>query len=221
MNLHAGAREAVLALYPSLKNVLAGASAQDPQLLPITVPAGTTLFREDEACKGFPLVLEGEVRVSRSSGDGRSVELYRVVPGELCLSSSACLFRTQSMSAQGVAVRTTTLLLVPVARFNEWLADASFRDFVLGLFAQRMADLTALVDAITFQKLDRRLAAALLGHGNELLTTHQDLADALGTVREMVSRLLHRFEREGWIRLSRERIGILDGAALRRCAGGL
>ena len=220
MNPQPQAAGAVLALYPALKNVLP-VGGQDADVRLLTVPAGTMLFREDEDCKGFPLVVEGEVKVSRSSGDGRSVELYRVVPGEVCLASSACLFGTQPMSALGVAVRQTTLLLVPAGRFNAWLADAEFRDFVLGLFAQRMADLAALVDAITFQKLDRRLAAALLGHGNELATTHQELADALGTVREMVSRLLHRFEREGWIQLSRERIAILDGAALRQCAGGL
>lgn len=221
MSPNPDAGETVLALYPALKNVLSAGGAQDAEARVLTVPAGTTLFREDEACKGFPLVLEGEVKVSRSSGDGRSVELYRVVPGEVCLASSACLFGTQPMAAHGEAVRQTTLLLVSTSRFNAWLADAAFRDFVLGLFAQRMADLTALVDAITFQRLDRRLAAALLGHGNELATTHQELADALGTVREMVSRLLHRFEREGWIELSRERISIRDGAALRRCAGGL
>ena len=97
----------------------------------------------------------------------------------------------------------------------------SFRDYVLGMFAQRMADLTSLVDAIAFHKLDRRLAAALLGHGQELAVTHQDLADRLGTVREIVTRLLRRFEREGWIQLARERIRIVDSAALRRQAEGL
>jgi CRP/FNR family transcriptional regulator, anaerobic regulatory protein len=78
-----------------------------------------------------------------------------------------------------------------------------------------MADLTSLVDAIAFHRLDQRLAGALLGHGRELATTHQALADDLGTVREMVTRLLRRFEREGWVELSRERIRILDSAALR------
>jgi CRP/FNR family transcriptional regulator len=51
-------------------------------------------------------------------------------------------------------------------------------------------------------------------------TTHQALADELGTVREMVTRLLHRFEREGWVRLSRECITIQDSAALRAWAAG-
>lgn len=210
----------ILALYPALKNVLGAVNGrEEPRLL--AVPGGTTLFNEHEPCKGFPLVLQGEVRVSRSSGDGRSLELYRVVPGELCLASSACLFRSQPMAACGVAVGPTTLLMVSPATFNAWVADAAFRDFVLGLFAQRMADLATLVDAIAFQRLDRRLAGALLGHGQELAMTHQQLADALGTVREMVTRLLRRFEREGWIELARERIRIHDGAALRRCAEGV
>jgi CRP/FNR family transcriptional regulator, anaerobic regulatory protein len=179
------------------------------------VPAGTVLFTEHEPCKGFPLLLEGEVRVSRTSADGRSLELYRIGPGELCLVSSACLFRAQPLMANGVATRPTTLVLIPPDAFRTWLDAPEFRDLVLGLFAERMADLTALVDAVAFQRLDQRLAAALLGHGRELAVTHQALAQELGTVREMVTRLLRRFEREGWVELSRERIRILDSAALR------
>jgi CRP-like cAMP-binding protein len=69
-------------------------------------------------------------------------------------------------------------------------------------------------------QLNQRLAQALLGHGLALSTTHQALADNLGTVREIVSRLLARFERAGWVRLSRERIEVLDGATLRQVAAG-
>jgi len=160
-------------------------------------------------------VLEGEVRISRASPDGRALELYRVGPGELCLVSSACLFRAESMMANGVTTRPTTLLLIPPEAFRSWLDSPGFRNLVLGLFAERMADLTSLVDAIAFQHLDQRLASALLGHGQELAVTHQALAQELGTVREIVTRLLRRFEREGWVELSRERIRILDRAALR------
>jgi len=206
----------VLALYPqlagleqSLADIAAGAQ---------TVPAGTVLFSDKDPCRGFPLLLAGEVRVFRPSPDGRSLELYRLSPGEMCLVSSASLFRTQPLAADAVATRPTRLVMVPPAVFRSWLEHPGFRDFVLGLFAERMADLTALVDAVAFQRLDRRLAAALLGHGPELAVTHQDLADVLGTVREMITRLLRRFEREGWIELSRERVRIRDSAALRRLA---
>ena len=205
----------LLALYPALASVEPPLHSLGPAGQPGTVPAGTVLFGERQACQGFPLVLDGEVRVSRSSPDGRSLELYRVGPGELCLVSSACLFRAEPLMAHGVATRPTTLLLVPPGVFRAWLDTPAFRNLVLGLFAERMADLTALVDAIAFRRLDQRLAGALLGHGPELAITHQALAQELGTVREIVTRLLRRFEREGWVELSRERIRILDSAALR------
>lgn len=206
----------LLALYPALRDLREPLRQLVPQA--ITVPAGAVLFREDEPCRGFPLVLEGEVCVSRHSADGRALELYRVLPGELCLVSSACLFRDQALSARGEAACAARLLLLPPATFEEWLAQPAFRGFVMGLFADRLADLSALVDAVAFRRLDQRLAGALLGHGPELAVTHQKLAERLGTVREIVSRLLHRFERAGWVELSRERIRVRDSGALRRLA---
>ncbi|MGQ0709031.1 MAG: Crp/Fnr family transcriptional regulator [Rhodoferax sp.] len=208
-------------LYPAL-------AAVDPPLhslpqahAPLRVEAGTALFAENAPCQGFPLVLEGEVKVSRHASDGRSLELYRVLPGELCLASCAALFRTQPLIASGVASQPSTLLLIGAPTFAAWLHTPAFRDAVLGLFAQRMADLAALIDAVAFHRLDSRLAAALLGHGLALHTTHQALADELGTVREMVTRLLRRFEREGWVRLERECIHITHPAALRALAAPL
>ena len=207
-------------LYPALAQVQPSLADLQSAIAPVSVPAGTVLVHENAPCQGFPLVLDGEIKVSRSSGDGRSLELYRVVPGELCLVSSACLFRTQPLSAHGVTTRPSTLLLIPPEVFNRWLETPAFRNEVLGLFAERMADLTGLIDAVAFQRLDQRLAAALLGRGTHLALTHQALADELGTVREIVSRLLRRFEREGWVSLSRERIQIADSAALRAVAVG-
>ena len=206
------------ALYPALAQVHPSLAELSPTLAPMNVPPGTVLFSENSPCRGFPLVLAGEVKVSRSSGDGRSLELYRVVPGELCLVSSASLFRTQPLSAHGVTTQASTLILVPPDIFKRWLETAPFRNEVLGLFAERMADLTSLVDAVAFHKLDRRLASALLGHGPQLAITHQTLADELGTVREIITRLLRRFEREGWVVLGREQIQITNGAALRALA---
>ena len=208
-------------LYPALAQVQPTLAELHPAVRPMNVPTGTLLFSENTPCMGFPLVLHGEVKVSRSSGDGRSLELYRVVPGELCLVSSACLFRTQPLSAHGVTTKASTLLLIPPEVFARWLETPAFRNEVLGLFAERMADLTSLIDAVAFHKLDRRLAAALLGHGQQLAVTHQVLADELGTVREIVTRLLRRFEREGWVVLGREQIQIVNGAALRELASSL
>ncbi len=209
------------ALYPALADVVPPLSALGAAAQPMSVPAGTVLFNENSPCQGFPLVMEGEIKVSRQSSDGRTLELYRVVPGELCLVSSACLFRNQPLMAQGITTKPSSLLLIPPHLFTQWLETASFRNEVLGLFAERMADLTGLIDAVAFHKLDQRLAGALLGRGQDLALTHQQLADELGTVREIVSRLLRRFEREGWVELAREHIHIRNSAALRAIAAGL
>lgn len=204
----------LLTLYPAMASM--------PELLPrlnlMRVPAGTPLFREHDTCQGFPMVLQGEVRVSRSAANGRELELYRVLPGEMCLVSSAGLFAGQPLTAHGVTTAQTTLALLSPPDFQLAMADPGFRNFVLGLFALRMANLTSLIEAVAFQRLDSRLAATLLGHGQQVRATHQALADELGTVREIVTRLLHRFERDGMVELSRECITICNSTALRNLA---
>ena len=145
--------------------------------------AGATLFEQDRPCQGFPLVLDGEVAVSRCNADsGRSVELYRVFPGEICVISGSGLLARAPLLAQGTAVTGTRLVLIFPGLFADWSAYQPFREFVFGVYAERLADLMALIDAIAFQRLDRRLADHLLGHGQVYRTTHQALADELGTV---------------------------------------
>ena len=209
------------ALYPALQSLPAADLAQglDRRAQVHGVPAGALLFDEGAPCQGFPMVLSGSVRVARGSPTGRRLELYRVGPGELCVVSASCLFGQVALSAHGQAAEPTELVLLDPQGFEAWCAHEPFRRYVFGVFADRLADLMALAEAVAFQRLDQRLAHALLGRGATVHATHQALADELGTVREIVSRLLARFERAGWIRASRERIEVLDPAALRAAAG--
>jgi CRP/FNR family transcriptional regulator len=186
---------------------------------PRQAPAGTLLFEAASPCTGFPMLLEGSVRVVKTAPNGREVQLYRVTPGESCLLSSSCLLGGSAYSATGIAETAVILLALPPALFHRLLAEHKpFRDYVFGLFSERLADLMALVEAVTFHKLDQRLAALLLGKGELVRATHQGLADELGSVREMVSRLLSNFQDRGWVALGREQIRITDAAALRRLA---
>ncbi len=187
---------------------------------PLRVPAGTRLFAAGQPCPGFPLVDEGSVRVSLLAPDGRQLELYRVEPGEVCVVSATCLFAHRAATASGEARTETALRLISPADFEAVCErDPVLRRYVMGLMAERLADLMALVEAVAFQRLDQRLAALLCARGPRLLATHQQLADDLGTVREIVSRLLRRFERDGWVSLGRERVDVTDAAALQRlCA---
>ena len=96
--------------------------------------------------------------------------------------------------------------------------EAAFRDFIFQLFSERIADLMQLIEEVAFRKLDQRLAALLLGKGRVLHVTHQQLADELGSVREIVSRLLKSFAEQGLVKLAREQVEIIDPSGLRRMA---
>ena len=180
------------------------------------VPAGAMLFDDRQACEGFPFVVEGTVRVSKCAPSGRELPLYRVGPGETCIISSSCLLGHEDYNARGVTESDTLLMLLPKAVFDEMMAERPFRDFVFHLFSERIADLMQLIEEVAFRKLDQRLAALLLGKGRMLHVTHQQLADELGSVREIVSRLLKSFADQGLVKLGREQVEILDPAGLRR-----
>lgn len=207
-------------LYPVLAKLppaLAARFAAETQT--ITVPDGTVVFDERQACQGFPFVIEGDIRVVKPSANGRELPLYRVLPGESCIITSSCLLGHTDYNARGIARGETTLALMPRPLFDDLLAEPAFRDFVFHLFSERIADLMQVIEEVAFRKLDQRLAGLLLGKGKLLHATHQQLADELGSVREMVSRLLKGFAEQGLVRLSREQVEILDPAELRRIAG--
>ncbi|WP_172196834.1 Crp/Fnr family transcriptional regulator [Niveibacterium sp. COAC-50] len=184
----------------------------------IQVPAGAQVFDEHQRCGGFPFVLEGAIRVIKRSAQGRELPLYRVLPGETCIVSTSCLLGHADYNASGIAERDSTLLLLPPNEFEALMAEPAFRDFIFRLISERMADLMQLVEEVAFRRLDARLASHLLGRGRLLHVTHQQLADELGSVREMVSRLLKGFADQGLVRLGREQIEVVDPTGLRRLA---
>ena len=181
--------------------------------------AGTHLFDEHSTCSAFPIVLEGAIRVSKLGPDGREITLYRVTPGESCVLTSGCLLSGMPYTATGIAETNVTLIGMTQPLFDALLLQhPPFRRHVFGLFAERLADLTLLVEEIAFHRLDQRLAALLVARGPVLRTTHQALADELGSVREIVTRLLGQFAASGWVQLAREQISVTDRDSLSRFA---
>lgn len=178
-------------------------------------PEGAILFVPKQRCEGFPLVLRGNVRVTKTSPNGREIVLYRVGPGEGCIMSGGCLLGETDYAATAIAEGDVALLAVPASVFKELiLASAPFRTLVFGMYGRRLAEIMELVEEIAFRKLDARLANLLAHRGPVIAETHQKLADELGSVREVVSRTLRSFEQRGWIRLERERVTVLDPKAL-------
>jgi CRP/FNR family transcriptional regulator len=212
--------ETLSELYPVLAHLPPALAARiAAETLTMTVPGGTVVFDEHQACQGFPFVIKGDIRVMKPAANGRELPLYRVLPGESCIISSSCLLGHSDYNARGIAEGETTLALMPRPLFDDLLAEAAFRDFIFHLFSERIAELMQLIEEVAFRKLDQRLAGLLLGKGKLVHATHQHLADDLGSVREMVSRLLKGFAEQGLVRLSREQVEILDPAGLRRVAG--
>lgn len=177
--------------------------------------AGATLFNASQPCRGFPLLLSGSVRVSKSAPNGREILLYRVEPGQGCILSGGCLLGHSDYSASGIAETDVNLLNVPPRVFQDLiLKHEAFRGFVFGMYGARLAEVMELVEEVAFRKLDTRLAQILLQRGPVVEATHQKLADELGSVREIVSRLLRSFEERGWVKLERERVTVLDPKGL-------
>jgi CRP/FNR family transcriptional regulator len=164
----------------------------------LRVPAGQPVFAEAAQCTHFPLVLDGTIRVRKLSPQGKELLLYRVEPGESCILTSGCLLGARDYTASAIAETDVRALAMPRALFRELLDSlAAFRIEVFELFAARMTDLMSLVDAVAFQKLDQRLANRLLGHGSIIEASHLQLAQELGSVREIISRLLGEFAHRG------------------------
>ena len=211
----------ILALYPALAGLPAAQLAElaDPKAL-LEIPAGACVFSERQPCQGFPLLLSGSIKVVKGASNGREIVLYRVGPGGSCIISSSCLLGHSAYNAQGYAESPLRMRLLPVARFASQLLDhPPFRDFVFHLFADRIGELMQLVEEVAFSRLDQRLAKLLLARESERLNvTHQQLADELGSVREIVSRLLKGFASQGLVSLSREQIQILDRTGLQGLA---
>jgi CRP/FNR family transcriptional regulator len=214
--------EQLLSLYPALSQLSPDdlAALLRPEAA-MRLPAGTRLFAETQPCGGFPLVVAGSIKVVKAAANGREMLLYRVEPGDSCIISSSCLLGHTPYTARGETETEVTLLVVPMPLFEKLLAgNREFRDFVFHLFADRIAELMQLVEEVAFHRLDQRLARLLLARGDDIQSTHQALADELGSVREIVSRLLKGFAADGLVSLGREHIALLDRSGLQRLAEG-
>jgi CRP/FNR family transcriptional regulator len=206
----------LLARFPVLADLPAPRLAELLAAAPLRqAPAGSVLFEPNMPCEGFPLVLEGSVRVTKTSASGREIVLYRVSPGEACILSGGCLLSETEYAARGVAESDVRLLHIPPRWFQDLiLHHPPFRRFVFDMYGARLAEVMELIEEVAFRKLDTRLARLLVQRGPMVNATHQNLADELGSVRVFISRLLGNFEQRGWVRLERERINVVDVRAL-------
>jgi CRP/FNR family transcriptional regulator len=179
--------------------------------------AGTVILREGQACGVVPFVLEGAIRVYKTAESGREITLYRIEKGQSCILSSGCGAGIASFPATVVAERETIAVFIPSEMVRRLLDEGpAFRNFVLEQYSRRMAEVIELVEEIAFRRVDERLAQWLAERGSSsaaglIAATHQELADHVGTSREVVSRILKDWEQRGALEISRGSLRLLPG----------
>ncbi len=188
---------------------------------PVRFKAGERIFAPGDLPGSWIAIERGRVRVSLLAPTGREVTLYRIGAGEACLLTTSSLIGDEPLPAEGFAETDVEARIVPKATFDRLIAeDPVFRRDVLRNDANRVAELVVTMQDVLFRAVPERLARTLLAREScgVVEATHQAIAGELGSAREVVSRMLERFEREGLIAIERGRIVIRDSEALRRIA---
>ena len=178
-------------------------------------PADTVIINEDSYIKSIPIVLKGSIRVLRTEEDGKEILLYYIMPGESCIMSFLGGIHQETSKVKVVAEEDVDILMIPLEKAGEWVKDfPEWTDYIFKLYHKRFEELLGVVNAVAFQKLDQRLLQLMqqktaVYHSKELTMTHQQLAEELGTTREVVSRVLKQMENVGLIELGRNKITLL------------
>ncbi|MCW0181456.1 MAG: Crp/Fnr family transcriptional regulator [Zavarzinia sp.] len=184
--------------------------------------AGVTVFGPRNGPDNLLLLLEGTIRVQQLSESGREIMLYRVLAGESCVLTTACMLAYQGFGAEGVTETEVSAVAIPRAVFEEMIAvSPAFRQFVFTAYSRRFNELFFVIDEIAFKRIDGRLARRLLAlpaAEGRVSVTHQELATDLRTAREVVTRQLQAFQQKGWVGLSRGAVELRDRPALEHLA---
>lgn len=192
------------------------------RLAPVEVVQGAVLFRPGEAVKGYVIVLSGHVGVHLLGPNGRDILLYEVAPGQSCIQSTLGLLGGDDYSAEATVTAPTRLVLLPRPVFLELLdSSPAFRKVVFAAFADRMQAMMQLIETMSFMRVEARLAALILERMDEdgaLAITQAEIARAIGSAREVVSRRLDKLARAGVLRAERGLIRVRDRAALEAIA---
>ncbi|HKJ78146.1 MAG TPA: Crp/Fnr family transcriptional regulator [Prolixibacteraceae bacterium] len=168
------------------------------------IPAGTEVMKEGQFIKLIPIVLNGLVKVSTRHED-KELLLYYIEPNETCIISfNAALTNTPS-KAFALTEQDTKVLLMPSNKVFNWINE--FPELINLFFNQyntRYNELIEMVNKVLFEKMDKRLfeyllTASKISDEDIVKRSHQQIANDLGTAREVISRVLKKLEYEKMI----------------------
>jgi CRP/FNR family transcriptional regulator len=167
--------------------------------------ADTEILREGQYVKFVPLVLEGVVKVFTRHED-KELLLYYIESGEGCIMSFNAGFKNSPSKVFAIAEENTKLLLLPADKLSEWVKNfPSLNELFYSLYNQRYASLLDTINHLLYNRLDQRLYNYLLEMSKQknsklLSVRHRQIAIELGTVREVISRVMKKLEHEGKVK---------------------
>jgi CRP/FNR family transcriptional regulator, cyclic AMP receptor protein len=187
---------------------------------------GELLFAEGEPCHGLHIIIRGKIRIFKTSANGREQVLAINVPGESV--AELPVFDGGPYPASAVATEDTLIAFIAQRDFQAYcLEHPQVALKILAAAGGRLRRLVAIIEELSFTTIRQRLVAALIrmaeadgfaaddGIHLQLALTHQELANELGTVRELISRNLARLNAEGILDVDGRQIVVRDMKRLR------
>lgn len=180
-----------------------------------SLKAGEQIVGMNKFIQVIPILNSGLLGVYRTDDDGRDMLLYYIKPGESCIMSFLAGINNDTSKVKAIAEEDSELTLVPIDKVTQWVRKyPEWTDYIFKLYHQRFEELLNVVNSIAFQKMDERIWQLLmkkskLSNSKEIQVTHQQLADELGSTREVISRLLKQMEKTGIVSLGRNKITLV------------
>ena len=173
-------------------------------------------------CIGVILVKSGELRTYMLSEDGKEITLYRLNEGDICILSASCLIKNITFDVYIDAEADTEIILINSYVFSQLQqSNVYVENFALQNTVNKFSDVMFAMEQILFLSIDKRLAAFLIDEyvkskSLNVSLTHEQIAKYIGSAREVVTRMLKNFEKDGLVALYRGGLKIEDVNALRR-----
>jgi len=180
-------------------------------LTPIQVNKETLLFYQGDICDTILWLTKGEVRLYTQAEGIEEITLYTLHPGEQCIVNTASLLSQTEAIASAETVTDIEGYLIDAESVKKLAKQSDiYQHYLFSLYQLRFASLTGLIGDIKFKKLDKRILEWLEKRGDKMIeTTHEHIANELGTSRVVVSRLLKMLEEKEKLRLYRGKIELL------------
>ncbi len=172
------------------------------------IPAGTVMLRKGQSIRSTMLILNGIVKLYQEDGEGNEFFMYDIEPGEACAVSMVCTYRQENSQVVAKALTDVAVLIIPLQYMDEWLGKyKSWHYFVIRTWRARYEELLNTINEIAFKNMDERLEFYIKGQvkkmGRQIKLTHQEIATDLNSSREVISRLMKKMEKNGWIIIHR------------------